>query len=476
MPLETSADPTAGSINSALSDSISDYAGDAMNPQETVAKRRDLDEATAGMTAAAEKEADAAKKTFDQPPPQQDHNPLGGLAPLLLFASFGGPKMKGNANAMLGATTGVVKGYLSGDAEAYQDAVDKYKGAYQQFKDHQAALQKTYKEFREAYKGRIDADIKALQISAKVHGDEMRDQTQLLRMKEMFDQQSEKLDQQVKHWTAEDNVAQQKVDLQRKKALQDVAQGKVLSPKAIDVWSDWSIDHDGKLPQLGYGSKPAVIVARKQIMEDVARKLEATGQGERALLVRTSEVKALNSSISQQQKMLGATQSAVGQLDFNIDKTTQEMKKLGSTDISPVLNAIARGEEKWTGKPAYSSLFFYLSGAATEAARIQSGGQASAAQLHEGAAERAQKWVSINMTPASWASVSQAMKLEGLNRLKNFQDSITTMQEQLRQPAGADTSATGNSASATHQEGEKSTSKSGKPIVWHNGQWEYVSG
>jgi hypothetical protein len=129
-------------------------------------------------------------------------------------------------------------------------------------------------------------------------------------------------------------------------------------------------------------------------------------------------------SSEQLTKMLGATRTAVSQLEYNINQTTKEMARLKSTNISPILNALARGEEKWTGDPAYSSLFYFMQASANEAARIMSGGQASVAQLHEGAREEAQQWVNINMTPASWEGVSQSMLSEGQNRLQNFEDAI----------------------------------------------------
>lgn len=129
-------------------------------------------------------------------------------------------------------------------------------------------------------------------------------------------------------------------------------------------------------------------------------------------------------SSEQLTKMLGATRTAVSQLEYNINQATREMSRLKSTNISPILNALARGEEKWTGDPAYSSLFYFMQASANEAARIMSGGQASVAQLHEGAREEAQQWVNINMTPASWNDVSQSMISEGQNRLENFEDAI----------------------------------------------------
>lgn len=162
--------------------------------------------------------------------------------------------------------------------------------------------------------------------------------------------------------------------------------------------------------------------AVRQIMEENPNMTPA--QAGQELANRTIDYAAGKKSTGQLTTMLGATRQAVSQLDFNVDKTSEEMAKLGSSNISPVVNAIARGEEKWTGDPAYSGLFFYMHAAATESARILSGGQASVAQLHQGAMEEAQKWANVNMTPASWKEVSQSMKDEGKARLKTYQDAI----------------------------------------------------
>lgn len=138
------------------------------------------------------------------------------------------------------------------------------------------------------------------------------------------------------------------------------------------------------------------------------------------------------SSVSQLTKMAGATKQNVDQLALNVNNTKTELAKLGSSNISPILNAIARGEQKWTGNPAYSSAFYYLSATANEAARLQSGGQASAAQLHQGAQDAAKEWMNMNMTPASFAAVGDAMINEGRQKLQTFSDA----REAMRNPQG----------------------------------------
>ena len=161
----------------------------------------------------------------------------------------------------------------------------------------------------------------------------------------------------------------------------------------------------------------------KQIMAETGMDAKQAG-GEWAQ--RQIDYVAGKSSSRQLTVMQGATKQAVSQLDFNIKKTNEEMAKIPSSELSPLINAIARGTEKWTGNPQYSSLYYYLGGAAIEAARIRSGGQASVAQLHAGAQEEAKQWANINMTPASWKAVAAAMQQEGHAKLKTYVDALNS--------------------------------------------------
>jgi len=178
----------------------------------------------------------------------------------------------------------------------------------------------------------------------------------------------------------------------------------------------------------GYGKE--AVRARAQAMSDARQEIKAQNPGmsdEEAgqeLANRSIEFQSGKKSSGQLTQMLGATKQAVGQLDYNIDQVKGDLKKMGSSDLSPIINAIARGEEKWTGDPAYSSLFYHMSAVAAESARILSGGQASTAQLHQGAMEEAQKWANVNMTPKSFDAVAEAMKGEGQNRIQTYEQAI----------------------------------------------------
>lgn len=179
----------------------------------------------------------------------------------------------------------------------------------------------------------------------------------------------------------------------------------------------------------GYGGN--VAQARNKAQTEAIRQIKAeTGMDDRAageeLSRRAIDRVAGGKSLGQLTTMLSTNRQAVDQLDFNVKKVSEEMAKLPSSDLSPIINAIYRGEEKWTGDPAYSSLYFYMHAAAQESARILSGGTASVAQLHAGAQAEAQKWANINMTPKVWnEGVAPAMLAEGKERLKTYERAIS---------------------------------------------------
>ena len=179
------------------------------------------------------------------------------------------------------------------------------------------------------------------------------------------------------------------------------------------------------VPGFGKDSVRQRDAVRKEAVSQIKNGLNLTDQEAGAeYAARQIDFASGKATNRQQTVVLNANKNAVKLLDFNIAKATEELSKLKSTDLSPIFNAIMRGEEKWTGDPAFSSAFFYLNGAGIEAARIRSGGAASIAQLHQGAADEAQKWANMNMTPASWKSVAEAMHQEGLARIKTAEDTL----------------------------------------------------
>lgn len=420
----------ATGLSAALARSSDAFGNVSMSPDQLTSLKNDLGESQSAEDALTGAQIRNDSAQFKGKQPEQDSHLLSGLIPLLAIGAFAGKATKLNASAMLGASIGMTDGYLNGKQQVYEENKKKYDEAYQQFKDRQAEQDKIYKEMREAYKGRIDGDIKALEFARQVTQDQAQNTATLLRDHETVQHYADELasthaaqDERKVHDRATERFEQQKIDLAKANAAppsKDASQGAIgmaLSGAPLNQ----------VVPGYGKGAS----AQRAQVRDAAIAEIKKNNpnmtdiQAGQELARRQVEYTAGKASTTQLTKMLGATRQANEQLDFNVDKTTEEMKKLGSSDISPVVNAIARGEEKWTGDPAYAGLFFYMHASAVESARILSGGQASAAQLHQGAMEEAKQWANINMTPATWHEVSGAMKAEGDNRLKTYQDAIS---------------------------------------------------
>lgn len=110
---------------------------------------------------------------FDQQAPQRDVQGVMSVAPLLIgLTALGGKFAKMNGRTMLAATNGMTKGLMQGNEQAYQDSRKRYDDAYQKWLDKFTQQNKLYDEMRNVYKGRIDADLRALEFARKATGDD----------------------------------------------------------------------------------------------------------------------------------------------------------------------------------------------------------------------------------------------------------------------------------------------------------------
>lgn len=111
---------------------------------------------------------------FTEQPPQRDMGVMA-LSPYLIgLAALGGKATGLHAKTMLGAVNGMTQGLIQGSEQKYQDARKNYDDAYQRWLDKFTLQQKIYAEMRQVYKGRIDADMKALEFARKATGDSHR--------------------------------------------------------------------------------------------------------------------------------------------------------------------------------------------------------------------------------------------------------------------------------------------------------------
>ncbi len=100
--------------------------------------------------------------TFNEPNPQDHMKDVMKQAPLLMaLGALGGALGHQHGITMLASTNAMMKGLVQGNSEAYSAAREKYEKDYAEFKDKNKTWMDVYRAYLTAYKGRIDADIRA---------------------------------------------------------------------------------------------------------------------------------------------------------------------------------------------------------------------------------------------------------------------------------------------------------------------------
>jgi hypothetical protein len=231
--------PDPNGLQAALQRSSDAFGNVQLSPDQISGLQTDLGSSQDAEAAIDNAQIKTDSTPFQGQPPQQDSHLLSGLFPLLAIGAFAGKATKLDASAMLGASIGMTKGYLDGKQEVYEESKAKFDAAYQQFKDRMATQDKVYQEMREAYKGRIDADIKALEFARQVTQDQATNQQNILRDQEtvqhyadQLHQTQERIDDSKVHEKAMERFEQQKIDIERKKAAQATAP---ISPEGLKL-------------------------------------------------------------------------------------------------------------------------------------------------------------------------------------------------------------------------------------------------
>jgi hypothetical protein len=109
---------------------------------------------------------------FDLPEPQDHMQEIQKVAPFLFaMAALGGKMTGASGMAMLGGLTGMQKGLVQGDQQAYDQARQKYEDTYKKWSEEQRAKMETYQMYLQAYQPRIDAAKIAWEKAEKIHDD-----------------------------------------------------------------------------------------------------------------------------------------------------------------------------------------------------------------------------------------------------------------------------------------------------------------
>jgi hypothetical protein len=160
-------DPSFGAIDAQLIGQQQALSGteaqleQATQDRDQYQQQRDFDQQDFNPDAAA-----GQKPVFNEPTPQDHFNDVMKQAPLLMaLGAVGGAFGKQHGITMLASTNAMMKGIVQGSADQYKAAREQYAQQYENFQDKSKTWLDVYKAYSVAYKGRLDADQKAVQAA-----------------------------------------------------------------------------------------------------------------------------------------------------------------------------------------------------------------------------------------------------------------------------------------------------------------------
>lgn len=275
---------------------------------------------------------------------------------LVGLAALGGKAAGLHAKTMLGGVNGMVQGILQGSEKRYTDEKKKYDDAYQRWLDKFQQQQKLFTEMRQVYKGRIDADMKALEFARKATND-----------------QQKAGQDDFKNWMSEQEYARKLQELNAKvdhnKALEEIAREKITRAKAAaakkqaehtQALTGTISEIDDLIAQLE--KNPDVAGARGYLTRGLETAKTATGVGDQSDVHAHAFQTAMESLMTKLPKLLtGSSKSAKDERE-RVDRIANALK-LGATAPIAIgklneLKSILQGQRTVVGSDEPDSFGF----------------------------------------------------------------------------------------------------------------------
>jgi hypothetical protein len=250
-----------------------------------------------------------------------------------------------------------------------------------------------------------------------------------------------------------------------------------LQPKKLTL-NDNAVDFEakqllltGQMPAMGLASGDA----RMQIINRAGDLAAEQGHTVEDYIAGRAEWKADVSSVGQITKIADAVQGFENTALANMQTAERLMDKGAGTSLGPVVNRWLQAGKQATGDPDVAAFNTAMGTVSSEYGKIISGGSASIASTPEGAREEAAEWLNKLQSPEAIRAQFAVARQDMANRKDSLfkqRDAIThrIRNEQLSDPQTATQTTTPSVAPTDNATG---TSKSGRPIIFRNGQWEY---
>lgn len=475
------------------------------------------DQQTQGLLGQEQKEmqgpTDAANNLLSQPGPkapqmqaqpsspqmrqEQAQNAHDFITSAILIAGIAGALSRSHATTALNAFGATLKGYREGQLQDAQQAYTEFKNSSEAVKANNESMQRDYQNALADRKASLDEQMARMNMVAAKYHDPLMAQAasakNYLLVGQLMERQSEAA---LKFDAAVDKLNQQHADLITKLRESAAAKGlKMADDGTVTVDPDSPVTK-GKAElsdaALTYAASRYITTntipagmgggaMRTAVMNRAGEMLQGIGMTPEQFAALPAEKRADATALARDTAWLDGTERQQEVLQGALPIAEQYMKQLPLTEIQRINAGIVAGEREF-GSVAANNYANAMTTVAMEFGRLMAGPQ-SIAMLPVEIMNIGMNRVG-NLTPDQFGGEKELIAQEAANSVQAQTKVIEKRRGSLQtfSPAatpvgaggagGAPGAPAGSGGGPT--EGQTGTSKSGKPIVFRGGQWEYA--
>lgn len=371
------------------------------------------------------KEEQASAPQFTEKPPERQQG-LTSVAPFLIgLAALGGKAAGLHATTMLGATNGMVQGLIQGNEQKYKDQKTAYDQAYEQYRTKWDQQNKIFNEMRQVYKGRADADLRALQFARQVTGDEHRisndDVKNHLHAIEI-DDKLKKTNIDAAYKQGELHLQERKLEMAKQKAADEAGnpQNAALSAALIDKGVDIK----------GYRGKQLQMALSGLIARHPGESLDQIAEGVKTGKLSMQEASTETTKLSQREAQIAPLEYSILNPEGFLDQAKKAVDDLGLSNIKKK----AEGEYflmEQRGDPKLTAYKARIGELRAEYSQVLAKGGATSVHAQEESA----KVVPEIITPAQFKEIEAAVKAGIQASKKGIRQSLDEVRAPVAAPA-----------------------------------------
>lgn len=345
---------------------------------------------TSAMDQISADQAQSIQNTEQQvqnaPIPQGGHGAMHSMPLLLSLAAIGGKLSGLHGRVMLGALSGMAKGALQGDEQAFKDNMERYNASRQKLMDLSALQNQYYETFYNAYGRTAEAQMQAIMMARELTNDQWTKNYDLAKLKMSSQSQwiaQQRLQAEINNWDSNKAFHGLELQLQEMK-LQQTAQQMNLDGRGQAILGELKFLYPQAASGFGFGTRNMIMTiqaienapdTKDLTPQDIAKRL-----GQNFLNYRTAE---FGTTVVGRRE--GATLPAINALVQNggvLDQAIDVARKLGFGN-DKIKNAAIMKSQSVIGNPLVAQYKQYMASVQAEWGQVLSRGGLTTDRVRE---------------------------------------------------------------------------------------------